>query len=48
MSNKFSSYISTYPRILHVGGEIRKITIHARQAHVNKVVVREIETWMKY
>lgn len=36
MANRYSKYISVFPRLLRVGDESREITIHIRQAHVRK------------
>ena len=47
MFNKYSGYIDVFPRILRVGCENREITIHARHAHVRKVLdsVQEIRVF---
>ena len=50
MSNKYSNYINVMPRLLRACGECREITIHARQAHVRKVLdsVEDIRVFSVY
>jgi len=36
MANRYSKYISVFPRLLRISDESREITIHIRQSHVRK------------
>ena len=50
MAHSFSNYIHNMPRLLRVSDECREITIHARQAHVRKVLdsVEDIRVFSVY